>query len=334
MNPGDKEVEWGLVESSFFNQMLKRSAEIAKLRTQEVAFHDFDLKIKVVYDDPAYQNLLIEKFYVTDSLHFQTDSQMHFVRHRYDHKVQLPFRNYGFVNEENQRETIVFAPSFGVFKSVISGFASFCYEGEGYYPVHGSVLQVNGHGVLFIGGSMAGKTTTLINIAHDMLKRGKVVQVLGDDWSVVKWQASGDLVAETFDPSVSLRKRNLEENLNVTFACQDWLFEQFATREKLSLPPYILYGNESTTNAVKIDRIVLLRPHPGPCSLRKEESDEEVARQIVHDAYHYPYVTEDQKDRHAAFWCDVQKRIEILCFNTRPDEGGRQSLAPIEEMLT
>ncbi len=333
MKPDEKEIEWGLVDSDVFDDILRRSSRSMSLMSNRISFSNFLMKMEVTYDNPVYRDLLAEKFSVMGDGFLQELPRMYFLQYQEAFGFKLPFRNFGFVDNANQSRVIVFAPSFGVFKSVISGFASFRYESDDYYPIHASVMSVDGKGVAFIGGSMAGKTTTLINIAQRMREKGRNIQILADDWCMVKWQGAGKgLVAETFDPSVSFRKRDLDENPHIVFPCHDWLLQQFQARDKISLPPSVLYGSNSNTNAVKIDYLVLMEPFPGPCILR-QEMDEVIARKIIHAAYHYPYVTDVQRDRHVAFWCDMQKRVETYCFNTRSESGGQQMLDPIEGVL-
>ena len=228
-------------------------------------------------------------------------------------------------------EALVFASSFGIFKSAISGYASLFMESRGYVPAHASVLSAAGKGLLLTGGSAAGKTTTLLNLVDWLLASGKPVGVLTDDWAVVMERNSG-YIAESFDPSISLKQKNLDENRHLRFHHHEDIWQTVATQKKVSRSPEDLYGRTIGVEQVELDAVILLLPEEGDRSLHHVDVDS-FAKQVVDAAYHYPYVSADQVRRHEAFWVKLAQRVPVFSFSTRGYGNPSQSIDALKELI-
>lgn len=323
------EIKWQRIPSAEFEKKLG-AIEVEKqvqFIRKTISFGNFPLGMTVAYDNREYLGLLQEKFLVNDAVRAENPS-LYFLKS----EEALPWPNFGLVKEGTEIEQIiVFAPSFGLLKSVISGFASYCHESEGYYPVHGSAFSNNGNGVLCIGGSGAGKTTTLLTILQQLRKIGTPITVLSDDWCVVR-NRHNSLTAYSFDPSISLRECNLLENDMRDCNGYESFSTELRVRKKMSFSPDMLYGKGTKVESLHIRRIFFLDPSPGPATLQQLPT-EEVAEKIVEAAYHYPYVSEAQKKEHRMFWQDVQARIPTYAFHTRSMDGSWQSIDAIMEAI-
>lgn len=325
---GEKEMLWEKIARQKFDFILNRVNSSGKLFSCEVGFHDHPLRINVRYDNVEFGGLLKEKFKISG---YHADlPQLTFTKNTETVGLTLPYYQYGYVSEDG-RNAVAFASSFGVFKSVISGFASFCLDSAGYVPVHGSVMMTNSAGIILTGGTSAGKTTVLLHLVDALIKRGLSVKVLTDDWAVVSKQEQG-YMAETFDPSISLREKDLLENARLRLDSRCDLLEAIRRKTKISIRPEKLYGLPIGIDKVRINTVILLKPEAGSDKLEHIDSDD-LASEIVDAAYHYPYVSAEQVRRHKKFWERAASKINIFSFATRPMKGRFQNVDAIRRIL-
>jgi|GEM_PF-3762261 len=327
MKPGEIEIKWEMLSQSAFDK-LSSKVNRDNLELFGVKFPTQSLQINVSYDNQGFKQLLEEKFGLTAP--YKDAPLLTFIRYDKSFGVDLPFKHYGYVSPDG-RNAIVFAGSFGMFKSTISGFASYSMDAFGFVPAHASALEVNGKGILFIGGSGAGKTTMLLNVIEPLRVRGVSFSVLTDDWAIVKIDNDG-VIAETFDPSISLKEKNLIENGNIRFYEHEALVQAIKERIKVSSSPDKLYGISATAHKINVDVIVLLKPDIGDAKLHIS-GGEELADIAVESAYHYPYVNDKQRNRHKDVRFKTAKRIPVYSFYTRSFDGNFQNLGALEEVI-
>lgn len=325
---GEKEILWEKIPCQRFNSILDRVCSSRKIFSSGIGFHTHSLNMNVQYDNGEFKDLLEEKFKLSESR--AGLPCLTFVKNAESIGLILPYYQYGYVSED-ERHAIVFASSFGVFKSVISGFASFCLDNAGYVPVHGSVLMTGSRGVILTGGTSAGKTTVLLHLVDALIKGGSSVKILTDDWAVVSKQEHG-YVTETFDPSISLRERDLVDNPQLHFSSRYDLMEAIRKKIKISIRPERLYGQPVGVDNVRINAVILLKPEVGANRL-EPIGGEEFASEIVDAAYHYPYISAEQVNRHRNFWKKAATEMSIFSFATRPIGGRFQNLDDIRSIL-
>lgn len=327
MKPGDIEIKWEMLSKEAFDSLQEKVAS-EDLISSGLKFPTQKLPLNVSYENKDFKNQLQEKFSVVKK--HAGAPNLYFIKYDRKYGVDLPFTHYGYVAPD-WSNAIVFAESFGIFKSVISGFSSALLDSNGYIPAHASVLQVNDRGILFVGGSGAGKTTTLLNLIEPLRTQGINFGVLTDDWAVIK-VSSGNIIAETFDPSISLRQRNLDENPDAIFYHHDSIVRSINERVKISLSPHDLYGIQADREMVIIDLIILLDPQEGENILRKISADT-LAESATRAAYHYPYVNSSQINRHKKLWRKISQLVPVYSFYTRSINKTFQDLSVIQKAI-
>lgn len=327
MKPGEIEIKWEMLSQDAFNTLYKEVLE-ENLISVGLNFPTQKLPLNVSYENENFATQLQEKFFVVEEC--VGAPYLRFVKYDPKYGVELPFVHYGYVAPD-WSDVIVFAESFGIFKSVISGFASALVNPFGYIPAHASVLQIGDKGVLFVGGSGAGKTTTLLNLIEPLRSQGTDFGVLTDDWAIVKI-ANSNIVAESFDPSISLRQRDLDENPNTQFHHHGEIVRGIRERVKISLSPSHLYGIQANIDRVKIDVVILLNPTKGDDVLHHISADD-LASSAVEAAYHYPYVDDLQVERHKEIWRKIAMMIPTYSFCTRSHDRVFQNLSAIREVI-
>lgn len=325
----DKEILWEkIVELQFLN-IIDSIEQCTKLITHGIHFATQNLRFNIKHDNSDFDKLLEKKFSIVDP--YSNVPCLYCVQYNKSFGFELPYRNYGYIAPD-EKHAIVLASSFGVIKSVISGFASFIVEKLGYRPTHASVLATKQKGVIFSGGCMAGKTTTLINLVDSLLKNNVPVGILTDDWAVVQ-KRHGNYTAETFDRSVSLRKSTILENPHIKFHQHNNVIQAIHQQTKISVPPEQLYLSTRNITKVGVDTIVILNPEPGKNELQTI-SAKKFAQAMIDAAYHYPYVSKEQVQRHYNFWVESTKEIRVFKFATRPQSGEFQNLEPLWRLVT
>ena len=325
---GEKEILWEEIEAPLLADMMRKIYSHTQTVIRGISFGCDVLKINVQYDNPDFKELLEEKFDLSDP--YPGVPCLVFIRYKSVFGLKLPYEQYGYVSDD-RRSALVFASSFGVFKSVISGYASLCLEHLGHIPVHGSVFSVNHKGVVLTGGTLAGKTTTLLRLVNMAMRDDKEVKILTDDWAVIS-ESQCDYTARTFDHSVSLRERDLVENPNIRFRCHDDLVEVIRRRSKISMRPEDLYGASIGTDQIKLDVVILLKPLPGTTDLKLIDATE-FADEVIDAAYHYPYISQSQIKAHKDFWLRAVTRLKVFAFATRPIVGKFQDVDKIRRLL-
>lgn len=328
MNIGNKEIAWELLPHEQFRELLQRAVGSDVLEKYGVIFPTIDFGLNVSYDNPGFELLLREKFGLC--LPYGDAPNLTFIPNYGRLWFELPYKHYGYVSD-TMDEALVFASSFGIFKSTISGYASFCMEGRGYIPAHASVLSAKGKGLLLTGGSDAGKTTTLLNLVYWLLKSGESVSVLTDDWTIVA-EKDGRYFAESLDPSVSLQQKNLDENQHLRFSCHTDIQRTITAQKKVSRNPEELYGCPIGTGQVILDTVILLLPQEGDGRLHSVDSGE-FAKTVVDAAYHYPYISVCQRRRHEAFWVELSHKLPVFSFSTRGHGEPSLSIDALKELI-
>lgn len=325
---GGKEILWEEIKTPLFADMMRQIYSHTQTVTRGISFGCNALRINVQYDNPDFKELLEEKFDLSEP--YLGVPCLTFVRYKNVFGFKLPYEQYGYVSED-RRSALVFASSFGVFKSVISGYTSLCLEHLGHIPVHGSVFSVNRKGVVLTGGTLAGKTTTLLKLVSMAMRDGQEVKILTDDWAVIS-EGSCYYTARTFDHSVSLRERDLVENPDIRFCRHNDLVEIIRRRSKISMKPEDLYGLPVGADRIKLDVVILLKPLPGTADLRPIDAAE-FADEVIDAAYHYPYISQSQIKAHKDFWMKAVARLKVFAFATRPMAGKLQDVDKIRRLL-
>lgn len=328
MSVGEKEIAWELLQQEQFMKVFQRAVGNNVLEKHGISFPSMGFGLNVNYDNPSFKPLLRQKFEL--NIPHENAPCLTLIRNHGHLGINFPCKHHGYVSED-MSEAIVFASSFGMFKSTISGYASLFMEHKGYVPAHASVLSVNGKGILLTGGSSAGKTTTMLNLVDWLLKSGESVGILTDDWAIIASQ--GDrYIAESFDPSVSLRQKTIDENPHLRFHYHEDLLSAIAMEKKVSLSPNRLYGQTVGVEKVSLGVVVLLLAEEGDGCLQEVDHDV-FAKVVVDAAYHYPYVSAKQIHEHEAFWMQLALKLPIFAFATRGYDDPSQSINGLKELV-
>jgi len=328
MKIGEKEIAWELLPRGRFEDFFRKAVGGDVLEKHGISFPTIGFGLNVSYDNPGFEPLLREKFGLC--LPYDNAPHLTFVRDCGRLGFELPHKHCGYVSD-TMDEALVLASSFGLFKSVISGYASLSMESYGYVPAHASVLSAGGKGLLLTGGSAAGKTTTLLNLVDWLLMSGGPVGVLTDDWAIIA-ERDGGYVAESFDPSVSLRQKNLDENQHLRFHYHENIQQTILMQKKISRSPRDLYGRPIGVEQVSLDAVILLLPEEGDGNLYPMDVDI-FAKKVVDAAYHYPYVSADQVKQHETFWMRLAQRVPVFSFSTRGHGDPSQSIDALKELI-
>lgn len=307
----EKEIAWEGIFKESFDEIYRQAVHVESLEKWGIVFPSMKTTLNVCYDNPGFRDLLKEKFELRKP--YADAARLTFVRDDGRLAYRLPYRHYGYVSRES-RDCLVFAASFGIFKSTISGYASYLDESENCIPAHASVLSVDGKGILLTGGSAAGKTTTLLNLVAHFRGKGSEVRVLTDDWAIIK-RVSDRYVAMSYDPSISLRQRNLDENPHLRFNQHAELCARISRQKKVSLCPDDLYGESTVASTVPLDAIVVLVPNEGRDDVFCDRSV--LSEAAIDAAYHYPYISPSQEFMHKGLWLDMLNRLPVKIFHTR-----------------
>lgn len=303
-----KEIEWHRLETEEF-ECLRNVYSSNCLISCGLSFALLETKLNVHFLHPLFIDKLREKFNVSNPKDGDIP-EIFFVDRSNNPRESERDRNCGYISRCG-RKAVVFANEFGIFKSVINSFASYLAAPYGYVPVHASVVEINGCGILFVGGHNAGKTTVLINFIDDSIRAGDSVRVLTDDWAIIHKEAG--YIAQTFDPSISLKLSDLRENAHLLFVHNQDLKQLFNGRTKISLHPQNLYGLSCNAESIELKIIVLLTDQMKG-SVISAEAKVDDPQKIVDAAYHYPYVIPDQTSEHVSFWRDAIKQLRFISF--------------------
>jgi hypothetical protein len=318
------EIAWQSVSPEKMHE-LSRAHSSAESRTHGILFPTMpDSCLNVTYADASFFSRLNEKFLVSEqlpdapSLTFVSESSQ-----RSDDEIAQ-----GYVTSD-RRDALVVGEGFGLFKSAISGFASYQCLDENLVPAHAAALSINGVGALILGGSCAGKTTTSLLLTGLAQARKLPFQLLADDWVVVQ-QANGRLIAKSFDPSISLQTQDMLLASDTHFEIPEPLKERMASGAKISVKPGDIFGKSVGVDEIVVDLVIVLHPYPGP-EIYQAINSTTFASAAVDSAYHFPYTNADVVDAHIAFWRAAFEQIRVVSFATRPNELG--TVKPVHSLL-
>lgn len=320
---GKTEIVWQTVSPAVIDKVSDELDFIKSVYHGVSFFHHDTVFHNLRYEDAAFYDALAEKFTLSEA---------------HEGKAELAFLNRprssnlasGYITEDHQRALVV-GEGFGLFKSAVSGFASLQVEPAGYVPAHAAALSLNGKGILFAGGSRGGKTTALFNVAIQAHLQGVDVKILCDDWLIVR-PSDGRLVASTFDPSISLTLSDLDRAISLDRIDKSDLLERLKTRSKISVPPSFVFGPQVQTREISIDAIVIINPSAGLDKLEPCGSGG-IADFLISSAYHFPYVSDQLRDRHRKFWTAWADRVPVHEYSYLGKLGFGPSIARLVDSL-
>lgn len=325
----EKEIYWEEVSGEEFKAIVP-GKELEKLQRTSIKFETLPSGgMNVYYDDPTFLDGLEEKFVLSEFV--ATFPVLIFTKYNSrKHNIVPKYSHSGYVQDDGQN-VLIFGSSFGLLKSVVSGFASYLLARKSFVPVHASVASFNDRGFMFIGGHAAGKTTTLFHLINFAKERKQVFKILTDDWAVVQF-SNGVYSAKTFDSSVSLTKQ-LFDQYPLLFPNKKKLLKRIGANKKISINPNEVYEQDVSSSLIKVQTAIIMDPQVGKPCLHALDSGE-FARYVTESAYHYPYTQDGLINNHIAFWEKYAECFDVYRFCTRCQEGKHQSLHPIEDLLT
>ncbi|MFH1822734.1 MAG: hypothetical protein ABH830_03460 [Patescibacteria group bacterium] len=324
-----KEIYWEEIPYGKILLLEKRIRKETSLNEFGINFTEPNIKLLVEYDNLNFYELLDQKFSICKA-NDCVPMRLICISCQTALNLQIPYPNYGYV-ADNRKLVIIFAKSFGVFKSVISGVASLYLENESYSPMHASVISTNTTGVAFAGGCSAGKTTTLLNVADSILRINLECRILTDDWAILR-KSGSHYIAHSFDRSISVTKKTLAENEHLVKIQRHELLQKLKTSKKISMLPSKMFNAKVDAMEVKIDTIIILNPTLGGNSLQKI-SAKDFIDVMINSAYHYPYINKDQIAHHREFWQKVFNKVRTFMFYTRNSDDSLQRFDSILQLF-
>lgn len=249
------------------------------------------------------------------TLFYNDSPDTDFIKNQWIKKEDAGSRFVGFVNYDLKKEVVFGSPEFGLFKSVIIGFASSLIEQRGYHPAHASLCSINGNSIMMTGGHKSGKTTSLFHLLNATDKNTDK-KVLTDDWLVIN-ESSG--LAVPLEDKLSFSRAFCLEfpHLNLTR-----FYDSQASPgvKKIYITPEVLYGQGSKIDSAGLDFIVFLDP-VGRKNLIEHVKADYVVDGIVNGTYHMPDCDKRRVEKHKSFWSHFLKNKEFISFDTRNSLG-------------
>lgn len=234
----------------------------------------------------------------------------------------------GLYDEYSRTGFVCGSDELGLFRSLVVGFASTLLEDLGNHPVHGSMMQVNGKGVIFIGEHGAGKTTSLYHLQY-LAPRSRT-QILTDDWSFASTQGN-NTVMTTFDKTVTLDPSFLEKYPYLKAIVQQKKMNSCYKKEYCQ--PHLLFENEKNeVESIALKQVVVLENLPGAPLLRTITPDR-AAELIVDSTYHMPDCYPKKREEHLVYWRKTLRTVDLFSFNTDCGSDLRKNYSLLEEAL-
>jgi|FLOH01.1.fsa_nt_gi hypothetical protein len=224
---------------------------------------------------------------------------------------EVETKHVGFIDYESN-QAIVFGKSFGLFKSVVVGLASFQLESQNYHPAHASLFEIAGRSIIMTGGHKAGKSTSLFHMIYLAQQQGiQDLKLLTDDWFVINSKG----IARSLDDSLSITPDFFQEfpYLNPGLNVKQALSENV---KKFYLDPDNVYGPKTKIFSAQPNYLVLLEP------VDREEliisPNIKVVSQLLVDATnHMPDGNQDRVHQHINYWNSFLSGVKVLSFDTR-----------------
>ncbi|MCB2189771.1 MAG: hypothetical protein KQJ78_25435 [Deltaproteobacteria bacterium] len=222
----------------------------------------------------------------------------------------------GFYDSEAAVALMCGLDEYGLLKSAVVGLHTRFLFADGYRPIHGAVISLDGRGIVIVGHHGAGKSTALLNLAS-RLKGYPGLRVLTDDWSVASESNDGSIEVYSMERRMSLSTllsdENPEMNLNRLF----YSHREYGIDKVWADIDDVLWKGAYAAQA-KLSEILVFTPDINS-ALISDISAEEVTRLLVDSAYHMPDENVEVVKVMHEFWHKHLKNHRCLCINNRHD---------------
>ncbi|MEK6938317.1 MAG: hypothetical protein AABX04_04705 [Nanoarchaeota archaeon] len=222
---------------------------------------------------------------------------------------QIMTPHIGFYDEKNHY-ALTTGKGYGLFKSLIIGFASAIAQEKGYHPAHASFIELNGRGIMLTGSHKAGKTTSLMHLMQVLKEYSP--KILTDDWVLTN---ENDGAVFSLEDNLSFSRTFCEEfsYLNLIPSYEKNVVDGL---KKVYVHPDEVFGESTKINKSKINTIVMLEP-VNRTNLFEYPEREIVVEYIINGTYHMPDCNPRQVQRHRDFWMDTLSNTQFFSFDTR-----------------
>jgi hypothetical protein len=266
----------------------------------------------------AYRDLLVEKFDLRD---YDPSSVSLDVRPRIE-GTGHPL--CGLVLSSS-RQYIIFDTSFGIIKSLVSGIASALVQSAGWTPLHAACISIEGRTALLVGGSQAGKSTLVFELAAQCVRTSRQFAILTDDWVVVR-QDLHQIEVKSFDATLSI-DRVVAAKFETSLVLPDAVLRDVVERgRKHSAPAESTLRGASSFSRAQVDAIFALYPFEGT-NPPEQMMPSDFAESAVACSYHYPYATQSEIQSHIARWEEIGARLRPVLVPTRTKARTAQQCA-------
>ena len=266
----------------------------------------------------AYRDLLAEKFDLRD---YDPSSVSLDVRPRIE-GTGHPL--CGLVLSSS-RQFIIYDTAFGIIKSLVSGIASALVQSAGWTPLHAACISIEGRTALLVGGSQAGKSTLVFELAAQCVRARREFAILTDDWVIVR-QGLHRIEVKSFDATISI-DRGIAAKFETGLVLPDEVLRDVVERgRKHSAPAASALRGASSFSRAQVDAIYALYPFEGANS-PEEMKPSDFAESAVACSYHYPYATQSEIQSHIARWEEIGARLHPVLVPTRSKSMTSQQCA-------
>lgn len=207
--------------------------------------------------------------------------------------------------------------SFGIIKSVLSGIASTLDELDGWNPLHAACIEVEGRGCLIAGGSHAGKSTTIFEIASLCIKNRLSFSILTDDWVSVRLH-NNSIKVKCFDSSISIDRQKITTYGSLFKIPYSTYIDIQTTGRKHSTPANNFFIESRHFNEMNFNTCKLFALCPdNSISDVFTMSSIDFAESAIACSYHYPYHKNTDIKTHINRWENICKHSNPTLIPTR-----------------
>ncbi len=158
-----------------------------------------------------------------------------------------------------------------------------------------------------------------------------LVDVLADDWVVLR-EEGGKFVATSFDPSISLKERDLNPPLVSLLRDHADIRGRIDAAGKASMRPALMFKSVQDARRIAIHTAIVLTPFSQHQEI-SEPTSTELANAAIDSAYHFPYLDAGMIQAHKLAWIRLWTGCRVRAMRTRCPSGGFQPAVLAEELL-
>ena len=309
----EKEITWIDAKKTTIERILQ-STHDCNLKSITLSFPIEGIAFRTLTNNPLFVSQAKSQFDTPDS---ETNNELVVLNEISKSELKCSELNWsqvmtphiGFYDEKSHY-ALTTGKGYGLFKSLIIGFASAIAQERGYHPTHASFIELNEQGIMLTGGHKAGKTTSLMHLMLALKEYSP--KILTDDWALTN---ENDGTVFSLEDNISFSRTFCEEfpYLNLISLYEKNVVDGL---KKVYLHPDEVFGKGTKVKKSKIDTIVMLEP-ANRTDLLEYPEREVVVETILNGTYHMPDCNPHLVQKHRDFWMDILSNTRFVSFDTR-----------------